>query len=85
MFPGSDLYCTDLAQQLIMVGYDLDNLDRDVSDLSGDHVRGVQPSSYRYISSEPTKVRRQGGGWKTTTQPSSPLVAAFQTANQRVR
>ena len=39
MSAGLDLYCTDPAQHLIPAGWDLDDLDRDLSDLS---VRGVQ-------------------------------------------
>ena len=34
MFPGLDLYCTDPSQHIITAGYDLDYLDRDLSDLS---------------------------------------------------
>ena len=34
MLPGVDLYYTDPAQYLIMIGSELDDLDRDLSDLS---------------------------------------------------
>ena len=34
LLPVSDLYYTDLAQHLIMAGEDIDDLDRDLSDLS---------------------------------------------------
>ena len=34
MFPGLDLYYTVPAQRLITAGQDLDDLDRDISDLS---------------------------------------------------
>ena len=34
MFSGLDLYCTDPAQHLTTAGQDLDDLDRDLSDLS---------------------------------------------------
>ena len=33
-FPGSDLYITDPAQHIITAGSDLNDLDRDQSDLS---------------------------------------------------
>ena len=39
MFPGLDLYYPDPAQHLTTAGEDLDDLDRDLSDLS---VRRVQ-------------------------------------------
>ena len=33
VLPGLDLYCTDPAQHLIVAGKDVDNLDRDTSDV----------------------------------------------------
>ena len=33
MFPGLDLYCTDLPQHLKTAGEDLDDLDRDLFDI----------------------------------------------------
>ena len=33
MFPGLDLYCIDPAPYIITAGWDLDDLDRDLSDL----------------------------------------------------
>ena len=34
MFPRLDLYCADPAQHIVTAGYELDDLDRDLSDLS---------------------------------------------------
>ena len=38
MFPGLDLYYTDSDQHIKMAGWDLDDLDRDVSDVCTVHV-----------------------------------------------
>ena len=52
--PGLDLYCTDPAQHLISAGQGIDDLDRDLSDLSvrrvneflRDWVKAMVPSSH---------------------------------------
>ena len=43
MFSGLDLYCTDPAQHLRTAGYDLDDLNRDLSNLSVRRVKGLLP------------------------------------------
>ena len=49
MFPGLDLYCTDPAQYLTTAGEDLDDLDRDLSDLSVRRVKRLEFLSIRLI------------------------------------
>ena len=49
MFPGFDLYYTDPAQRLRMAGQDLDDLGRDLSDLSVRRVKSSQILSLIHI------------------------------------
>ena len=62
MFPGLNLYCTDRAQHMITAGQDVDDLCRDLSDLSDPSVRRMKclmACRERRKGRRETRIRRE--------------------------